>query len=736
MKVYRIIFSGIVQGVGFRPFIYRIAVKSGVKGYVRNLGGSEVEVKVIGNEENIGKFMSQFFSKLPPPARIEKIVVEESDIENFNDFKILKSENAIEEPGEIPPDLAVCEDCMREVLDKKDRHYRYPFNSCAYCGPRFSMLYKLPYDRENTSMNDFPMCAHCQREYDDPENERRFDAQGISCPICGPRLSLEDINGERVEGDPIQLTAKLIEEGYVVAIKGIGGFHIAVDPFNDDVVLKLRERKKRPQQPFALMSTSLDVIKKYAEVSEIEESILKSPERPIILLKKKGELSKYVSPGLDRDGHFLYYTPLHYLILDSLKEKISIMTSGNIHGLPMCTDEDCVRKQLRGVVDYILYHNRKILNMVDDSVVRVSAKRVLMLRRSRGFAPTWIRIKGRVEPVIALGAELQNAGAIAFDDKVILTPYIGDTDKLENLEEMEKSIRFFLNTYSMKPKYVIADKNPAYQSLALARKFAEEFSADLIQVQHHYAHGLSVAAEKGIKDGVIIAVDGIGYGDDGNGWGGEVIKFEGGKYTREYHLRYVNYAGGDINAKRPDRMLALFLSNFLSWDEIKKYVKLSENEIKILEMQSKKSELFTSSTGRFLDAVSALLDISHERTYEGEPAIKLEAYARGGKILDFEFPIRGDEIDIVETFKWILDNNFRKEDMAATLQYKLGKALVKVAEKLNPERILVSGGASVNEYILKGILENTDVEVLTNSKVPSGDGGIALGQVYFKVLED
>ncbi len=733
MKAYRIIFSGIVQGVGFRPFIFRIATKSGVYGYVRNLGGSEVEVKIIGKEENIGKFMSFFFTKLPPPAKIEKIIIEDSQIEDVKEFKILKSGNIIKESGEIPPDLSVCDECMREVLDEKNRHYRYPFNSCAYCGPKFSIMYKLPYDRENTSMRDFPMCEYCKKEYEDPENERRFDAQGISCPICGPKLFLEDINGEKIEGeDPISLTGKLIEEGKIVAIKGIGGFHIAADPFNDDVILKLRERKKRPQQPFALMSISVDTIKKYADISKIEEELLTSPERPIVLLKKQRELSKYISPGLDRDGFFLFYTPLHYLLLDSLKSKISVMTSGNIHGLPMCINEDCVKEKLKGVVDYILYHNRKIIHRVDDSVIRLSAGRAMMLRRSRGFAPTWIRISKKVEPVISLGAELQNAGAIAFDDKVILTPYVGDTDKIENLEELEKNIRFLINSYSIKPKYIIADKNPAYQSLRLARKFSEEFSAEIYRVQHHLAHGLSVAAEYGIEEGIIIAIDGIGYGDDGNAWGGEVIKFEGNKYSREYHLKYVNYAGGDINARKIDRMLALFLSNFLSWEEIGKYTKLSEKELRVLQIQSKNSSLLTSSVGRFLDSVSALLDVCHERTYEGEPAIKLEAIARG-KILDFQFPIRGREIDTVEAFKWILGNNLKKEDIAATIQYKLGEALAKAAEKLNPEKVLVSGGAAVNEWILKGIMDN--LEALTPTKVPAGDGGIALGQSYFKALE-
>ncbi|ARM75288.1 carbamoyltransferase HypF [Acidianus manzaensis] len=737
MKAFRIIISGIVQGVGFRPFIYRIAVRNNLKGYVRNLGGSEVEIKIIGKDDDlIGKFFSELFSNLPPSAKIEKMIVEESGIEDLSEFKILSSGNKIHEISEIPPDLSICDDCLKEVLDKNNkRRYYYAFNSCAFCGPKFSILYKVPYDRENTSMRDFPLCKDCTNEYYDPNNIRRFDAQGISCSICGPKLFLETIYGEKIDGDPISLTAKLIEEGNIVAIKGIGGFHIAVDPFNDDVIIKLRERKKRPQQPFALMGISTEVIKKYAEVSETEEYLLNSPERPIVLLKKKdnSSISKLISPGLDRNGFFLYYTGLHYLLLNQLKDKISIMTSGNKHGIPMCTDEECVRRELNGIVDYVLYHNRKIVNRVDDSVLRVSNGRIMMLRRGRGYAPTWIRLNREINyPVIAVGAELQNAGAIGFKDKVIPTQYIGDTDKIETLNNLEKYIKYFLNVYSLTPKIVIADKNPSYQSVKLATKLSQEYSAELIQVQHHFAHALSVASENGIEEGVAITIDGIGYGDDGNAWGGEVIKFDGIKYSREFHLEYVPYPGGDINALKPERMLAIFLSRILTFDEISKFVKLDSRELRVIEHQLKEKTLMTSSTGRFLDAISAFLGVCNKRTYEGEPAIKLEAFSKG-KLLDFEFDLRNDEIITEKAFEWLIQNKDKDgRDLAYTIQYKLGKALVKTALKLNPEKILVSGGASVNEIILKGIMENSEgVEVITPNKVPAGDGGIALGQVFY-----
>ena len=732
---YRITISGLVQGVGFRPFVYRIALQSNVKGYVKNLGGSEVEVRVEGDNESVAKFFYLLFTKLPRPARIEKIEVEKVERVGFTSFMIAKSGTTLREPSQIPPDIGVCEDCIREVLDPNNRRYRYAFNSCAYCGPRFSMMYRVPYDRENTAMNDFPLCDECATEYKDPNNERRFDAQGISCPVCGPRLFLETIDGERVEGDPISVTAKLLSEGYIVAVKGIGGFHIAVDPFNDDAVLKLRERKRRPQQPFALMALDVETVREYAYVNDEEEELLRSPERPIVLLRKRedSDVSEHVSPGLDREGFFLYYTALHFLLLREFRRHVLVMTSGNKHGFPMCTDEKCVREKLKDVVDFVLYHNRKIVNRVDDSVLRVSSGRVLFLRRSRGYAPLWIKVKRHLKhDVIAVGAELQNVGAVGFQDKVLPTQYIGDTDELETLSELEKYIEFFVRTYGLKPKVVLSDKNPSYQSSFLARKLADKYSAELVKVQHHFAHILSVAAEYDLEEGVGIAIDGIGYGDDGNAWGGEVMKFEGDKYVRAFHLRYVPYVGGDINALRPERMLAIFLSNFMSWDEVRKYVSLSDQELNALERMTKKPNVLTSSTGRVLDAVSAYLGICKLRTYEGEPAIKLEASARGGKLLDLEVPIVGEVMDTVKIFEWLVSNSYNVRDAAYTVQYRLGEALIKAALKLNPERVIVSGGAAVNEYILKGILENSEgVEVLTPRKLPPGDGGISSGQVYF-----
>lgn len=386
---YDIIVSGIVQGVGFRPFVYRCAVKSSVKGYVRNLGSGDVLIHIEGDRDEISRFIAYFFEDKPSPAALESMVVRESVPERFQDFSIKKSLARGMIASQIPPDIAICDECLKEIDDPGDRRYRYPFNSCAYYGPRYSMIYRLPYDRENTSMNVFPLCNECLEEFKSVWNIRRFEAQGISCPRCGPKLSLRDASSwEELSGDPISVAAKLIAEGYILAIKGLGGFHIAADPFNDDVVLKLRERKARPQKPFALMALSTEIVERYAYIeSLLERHLLISPERPIVLLRKResSEISRYVSPGLDKEGFMLYYTGIHYLLLKEMPRGVSIMTSGNPKGLPMCKDDACVRTRLRGVVDYVLTHNREIVNRVDDSVIRVSFGRPMMIRRGRAM---------------------------------------------------------------------------------------------------------------------------------------------------------------------------------------------------------------------------------------------------------------------------------------------------------------------------------------------------------------
>lgn len=758
LEAVKIYISGIVQGVGFRPFIYRLAINQGLKGYVRNLGGSEVEVHVEGPKEKIEAFLNAIQKEKPPPARIEGIKIKESSFIGYKEFKIQKSGRKAQFYSMIPPDFGICEHCIAEILDPNSRYYRYPFNSCAWCGPRFSVIEKLPYDRENTSMRDFPLCEYCKAEYNDPRNIRRFHIQGISCPICGPKIWLETIDGEKLDTrDPLKEAAKLIDEGYILAIKGLGGFHIASLATDDNVVLELRRRKKRRNKPFALMALDIETVSRLVELSPEAINLLESPEKPIVLLDKKEDspVSQFVAPGLDKLGVMLPYTGIHYILLMETRDRFLIMTSGNRKGKPMCTDIKCAKARLSDIVDFFVLHNRRIINRVDDSVLRFTDNQVTFLRRSRGYAPSWIYLPFRLrKPVIAFGAELQNAGAIGFDNKVVLTQYIGDTDEIENLDYLNKALKFFIDVYDIDLNNVIlvSDKHPEYSSRILAERWRAEYGSELLIAQHHVAHIASVMAEKKLSNDsevVGIAIDGLGYGDDGNIWGGEIFVMSYNSYERVGHLEYHEMAGGDLSVIYPLRILISILAKKMSFKSLIHFInkhKIGDKrtrkypEIVLRQLEKAKK---TSSLGRVLDAISCLLGICCERTYEGEPAIKLESAARNGKLINelLEIPIKrinGREVIITsELIMRLIDNiNKKKRDLAYTAQIALGLALGKVArdhaERKGLRYIIVSGGAAVNNYIIKGIkkaIEGSGLKLLLPNKIPAGDGGLALGQV-------
>jgi len=758
LEAVKIYISGIVQGVGFRPFIYRLAVKHGLKGYVRNLGGSEVEVHVEGFKEDIDAFLNAVPKEKPPPAKIEEIRIKKSLFMGYKEFEIQSSGKKAKFYSMIPPDFGICEHCITEILDPNSRHYRYPFNSCAWCGPRFSIIEKLPYDRENTSMRDFPLCEYCESEYNDPDNIRRFHIQGISCPICGPKIWLETVDGEKLDiKDPLKEAAKLIDEGYILAIKGLGGFHIASLATIDDVVLELRRRKKRRNKPFALMTLDIETASRLVELNRKAINLLNSPEKPIVLLDEREDspVSRFVAPGLDKQGVMLPYTGIHYLLLMETRDRFLIMTSGNRKGKPMCTDIKCAKARLSDIVDFFVFHNRRIINRVDDSVLRFTNGQVTFLRRSRGYAPAWIHLPFKLRrPVIAFGAELQNVGAVGFDDKVILTQYIGDTDEIENLNYLNRALKFFVDVYGIdiNEAILVTDKHPNYSSRILAERWSAENGSELLRVQHHVAHIVSVMAEKKLKIGsevVGIAIDGLGYGDDSNIWGGEIFVMSYNHYERIGHLEYHEMPGGDLSVIYPLRMLISILSKKMNFRSIIRLI----NEHKIGDKRTRKypevvlrqleKAKKTSSLGRVLDSISCLLGICCERTYEGEPAIKLEAAAKNGVLINefLEIPIKrinGKKVIITsELIMEIIDNiNKRKRDLAYTAQIALGRALGRVAreyaERRGLEHVVVSGGAAVNNYIIKGIkeiIENDNLKLLLPNKVPAGDGGLALGQV-------
>lgn len=757
-KYVRVI--GIVQGVGFRPFIERLAKKIGLKGFVRNIGGSEVEIFVEGSIEQIEEFIEKIRELKPPPCEIEELYLEDAKPMGFNKFEIKPSLTTFKEPSMIPPDIGICEKCLEEVLDKNSRWYKYPFNSCAWCGPRYSMMYKVPYDRENTAMRDFPLCEDCQLEYDDINNIRRHHAQGISCPKCGPRIWLVDNRGELVEEkNVIEVVSKLLDEGYIVSIKGLGGFHIASLATDDDVVLELRKRKRRKEKPFALMALDLETIEEFSYINPLLEKQLTSPQKPIVLLPKKENsfISKFVAPGLHLIGVMLPYTALHYLILKGVKDRVLIMTSGNPIGKPMCTTNECALKNLKNIVDYHLLHNREIVNRVDDSVVRETDGYITFLRRSRGYAPKWIRIPIKVNDVIlAFGADLQTAGAVLFDDKLILTQYIGDVDEFENLDFLSKTLEFFIKTYNLdKRKYIIvSDKHPLYSSTKLAEEWSEKFNSPIFRVQHHHAHIASAMIENKIPmdDKVIgIAIDGVGLGNDNMIWGGEVLEVSYNNFLRLGHLEYQPMPSGDKATYYPLRMLVGILSKKMDYDEIfdlfKKNdliskLKYGERELEISYKLARRDDTIkTSSIGRALDAVSALLGVCFERTYEGEPAMKLESFARGSnRYIDIDIKVvKEKSMQIVKTSEMIVDlieyMNEDKKSIAYTFQKMLGESLaeiaIKEARKRGIDRIFVSGGAAVNSIIISSIkrkCEEEEIKFYLQTKLPAGDGGIAAGQ--------
>ncbi len=756
----RIVVAGLVQGVGFRPAVYRAARDSGVKGFVRNVGGSEVEIWVEGSDEDISRFFTCFARWLPPPARIEEIIVERVKPRGFNRFSILRSESRIFKPSAIPPDLAMCEHCLREVLDPSDRRFRYPFNSCAWCGPRYSMMRSVPYDRENTSMNDFPLCEQCLSEYRDPNNVRRFHAQGISCPRCGPRLWLETVDGERIEcRDPLREAARLIEEGFIVAVKGLGGYHVACLASDDDVVRKLRERKRRPTKPFAVMALDTDVASRLVEMSDRAKAILQSAERPILLLPKRSgsPVAPSVSPGMDVEGVFLPYTPLHYLLLQETRDRFLVMTSGNVHGEPMCRDSECVRERLRDVVDYVLNHDREIVHRVDDSVARFTRGRLVLLRLGRGYAPTWIKLPAELpKPVIALGAQLQTNAGVGIGDRAALTPYIGDLDSAEALEDLEQEVSFLARSYrvDLSRSVIAIDMHPSYSSRSLAEELSSRHGCEVVEVQHHLAHVISTAVDRGLGLEVLgIAMDGVGYGADGTVWGGEVIEVRWGSWRRVGSLEPIPQTS-DRDAIYPSRIAAACLLKAFGASralEIARSLGLEKGlpmgwlEIEAVARSVEAGRYVpSSSTGRVVDAVSAMLGVCRYRSYEGEPAILLEAVARRGRELEW-FPrpriVAGDvprvsTSDLIKSVVSAIEAGERAEDIARTFLLRLGEGLGEIAARYASRyrTVVLGGGAAVNDYIVEGIervLRARGIEVCLPRRVPPNDGGVALGQIGY-----
>ncbi|AMM53576.1 carbamoyltransferase HypF [Pyrococcus kukulkanii] len=756
MKAYRIHVQGIVQAVGFRPFVYRIAHAHNLRGYVRNLGDAGVEIVVEGREEDIEAFLEDLYKKKPPLAKIEKVIRKEIPIQGFDRFYIEKSSTEKKGEGDsiIPPDIAICEDCLRELFDPNDKRFMYPFIVCTNCGPRFTIIEDLPYDRENTAMREFPMCDFCRSEYEDPLN-RRYHAEPVACPTCGPSYRLYTSTGEEIIGDPLRRAAKLIDKGYIVAIKGIGGIHLACDATREDVVAELRKRLFRPQKPFAIMAKDLETIKTFAYVTEEEEEELTSYRRPIVALRKKEPfpLPENLAPGLHTIGVMLPYAGTHYILFHWSKTPVYVMTSANFPGMPMIKDNDEAFEKLKDVADYLLLHNRRIPNRADDSVVRFVDGRRAVIRRSRGFVPLPIEIPFEYKG-LAVGAELMNAFGVVKGNRVYPSQYIGNTSKIEVLEFMREAVAHFRKILRVSDfDLIIADLHPSYNTTKLAMEIAEETNAELLQVQHHYAHIASVMAEHGLEEVVGIALDGVGYGTDGKTWGGEVIYLSYEDVERLAHIEYYPLPGGDLASYYPLRALIGILSEMYELEEVRstierlcpkaieslKYGKVEFNVI-FNQLARGINVAYASSTGRVLDAFAVLLNVAYRRHYEGEPAMKLESFAFKGKNdLGFKVPVEGEEIKITELFREVLEviDKANPADIAYSVHLALARAFaelaVEKAKEFGVKGIAMSGGVAYNELIVKTVrkfVEAHGLRFYSTYEVPRGDNGINVGQAF------
>jgi len=767
--MYRLTVKGIVQGVGFRPFVYRLAKAMGLKGYVKNTGDGTVEILI---DRDVEDFVRRLKKEKPPIAVVESVRVEEVSGEVPEEFIIEKSGGSRKELSLPPPDVATCDACLKELFDPKDRRYLYPFISCTDCGPRFSIAFKLPYDRENTTLAVFPLCNDCENEYWDVE-DRRYYAQSIACRQCGPDYEL--IFRKRITKglDGIIKAAKLIDSGKVVAIKGLGGYHIACVT-DDDVVFRLRKILNRPQQPFALMARDINAVKKVARVSEEEEKEMMSYIRPITVLKKRDADSFFaVAPMLDTIGIMLPYAPLHYILFRFLKADFIILTSANMPGEPMYIDDGIFNLP----VDAVLRHNLRIANRVDDSVIKFVGRHKMIIRRSRGFVPKTFSLDADIK-AIALGAELYNSIAMLKDGKVVLSQYIGNTANFRTYNEFFKSaVEFFKSFLRMDNiDVVFCDMHPLYNTSRFAEEFAERENARLIRIQHHFAHGMSVMAEKGMDKTVVIAVDGVGYGFDGSIWGGEIllIDFEKQKFQRIGRLEILELLGGDLAVKYPLRVLFSAVygekKDYSLLESYEKYLRKEENfDIFAKQMDEGIAIAKASSAGRFLDACSAMLELCFERTYEGEPAMKLEAcikepaeespsyyepeIKRINEYAVYRSPADGNgskaEVSVIRIRNVICDvlERYMTGEDKGVIAYQLidylAKSLAKIAGKAARKAgcdVGMSGGVAFNSYLtplVEKYLAENDIGLYLNEEVAAGDNGISLGQIYMaKYLEE
>jgi hydrogenase maturation protein HypF len=746
-KGVKIEIKGIVQGVGFRPFIYNLALAHQLKGFVSNTSDG-VYIEVEGSPESVEAFQEAIPDETPPLAQITSIEAWDQPPKSYSDFSIKKSETKERRATLISPDVCVCQDCLDEMFDPDDRRFGYPFINCTNCGPRYTIIMDIPYDRPFTAMKGFKMCPLCEAEYHDPTN-RRFHAQPNACWDCGPVVRLWDDTGQEVpDEDPIKRVQALLKEGKIVAIKGLGGFHLAADATNNEAVTRLRQRKHREEKPLAVMVSDLSQIKQFAVLTEAEASLLQSPQRPIVLLEKKPNsyLAEQVAPRNRNFGVMLPYTPLHFLLLSDDDPIALVMTSGNISEEPIAIDNQESFQRLAGIADYFLNHNRDIYLRSDDSVLRVVDGVPRQIRRSRGYVPVPIFLKRSMEPILACGAEWKNTICVTRGKEAFLSQHIGDLENLETLNFFEMTVRHLKRILEIDPKIIAYDLHPDYLSTQYALK---QTSMIQIGVQHHHAHVVKGLAEHGLDGPVIgIALDGTGYGTDGQIWGGEVLVVENHQFERVGHFSYLSLPGGSAAIKEPWRMAVSALYAAYGVDFQKMEVPFLEgipgDRVNVLVQMIDKSvnTPLTSSCGRLFDAVAAMAGVRNTVAYEGQAAIELEALAE--RDMTRVYPFQIEEKDGVLQFltesiiKSVLEDvqaGCSAGLISATFHNTLVALFLDICLRTrashNLKQVVMSGGCLQNARLLvqlTRVLESEGFEVYTQSKIPSNDGGLSLGQ--------
>ena len=782
MQGLRVHITGIVQGVGFRPFVYGLATRLQLNGWVRNTSAG-VDIEVDGEKDVLDAFVKALRDEAPRLSRIDELIASFHPVNGFRSFDIVHSESIPSAFQPISPDVAICDDCLRELFDPKDRRYRYPFINCTNCGPRFTIIKDIPYDRPKTTMAPFAMCPDCQREYTDPLN-RRFHAQPVACPICGPHVWLEFLGAKKrgetrdekevhvhlslsaSHDEAIQETRRLLADGKIVAIKGLGGFHLACDATNSESVSELRRRKLRVDKPFALMMIDVGTIEKHCFVSDAERELLTSSARPIVLLRRKSEsnIAREVAPNQDWIGVMLPYTPLHYLLLEKSKDfpEALVMTSGNLSEEPIATDNEEARQRLSSLADAFLMHDRDIHVRCDDSVVRAFDDRLLTedrellsivhrpllvypIRRSRGYAPFPVKLPWEVPLLLAAGSELKNTFCITNKNYAFLSHHIGDMENYETLKSFEQGVEHFERLFRVKPEAIAYDLHPNYLATQYALQRAERENIPTVGVQHHHAHIAACMAEHGLDGShpvIGLSFDGTGYGEDGAIWGGEFLIADYKSYQRPFHLEYFPLPGGDAAIKKPTRIaLALLWSLGLDWNESLASVKEFNDEERSMlraQLEKKINTPMTSSMGRLFDAAAALAGVRGQVNYEGQAAIEFEALADSAEDGKYPFTWEQDQVQVRSVVEALVKDvmaGVRVSKISARFHNGLAEAVHMIVQKMSRDsgirEVALSGGVWQNITLLGrtlSLLQKDGFKVYLHRQIPTNDGGLSLGQ--------